>query len=176
MRSAASGMGREDGLAAMAAEADRLKAGKGPKEEGSVVLFGISFRARIRWMDGGEERRAYGPRRSEKRRAEEDLEFMREASSKHDTVLARRKAVTVEVRRLQQQADTERRVELLANRSSQAQAQQHQQPPSVGLQQQEQRQQMSAYRLPAIEGDSESESEWEPGEADDARCVSLGEV
>ena len=69
MRAAAKGMGREDGYAAMAAEADRLKAGKGPKEEGSVVLFGISFRARIRWMDGGEERRAYGPRRSEKRRA-----------------------------------------------------------------------------------------------------------
>ena len=84
----------------MAVEADRLTAGKEPGEEGSVVLFGISFRARLRWMDGGEERRAYGPRRSEKRRAEEDLEFMREASSRHHTLLARRKAITEEARRL----------------------------------------------------------------------------
>ena len=30
---------------------------------------------------------------------------------------------------------------------------------------------MSAYRLPAIDEDSESESEWEPGEADDADVV-----
>ena len=62
----------------------------------------MAFRAQIRWMDGQEERRAYGPRRSEKRRAEEDMEVMREASSRHEDVLARRKAVTTEARRLQQ--------------------------------------------------------------------------
>ena len=61
-------------------------------------------------MYGGEERRAYGPRRSEERRAEEDLEVMREASSRHEDVLASRKAVDAEVRRLQQQAETEQRV------------------------------------------------------------------
>ena len=179
IRDAASGMGREDGFAAMAVEADRLKAGKEPGEEGSVVLFGISFRARLRWMDGAEERRAYGPRRSEKRRAGGDLEFMREASSKHDTVLERRKAVTAEVRRLQQQAEDEVRVSVVARRLSQEQLQQcpsvgqchqHQQQPSVG-QQQERLQQTSGYRQPTIEEDSESQSDWEPGEADDADVV-----
>ena len=55
MRAAASGMGREDGLAAMAAEADRLKAGKAPKEEGSVKRLSDGFAALTRWMDGGED-------------------------------------------------------------------------------------------------------------------------
>ena len=146
IRAAARGMGREDGIAAMKAEADRLKAGKAPKEEGSVKRLSDGFAALIRWMDGGEERRAYGPRRSEKRRAWEDLEFMREASSKHDTVLERRKAVTAEVRRLQQQAEHEVRVSLVARQLSQeqhrqqpsfGQYQRHQQQPSVGLQQQQ---------------------------------------
>ena len=49
---------------------------------------------------------------------------MREASSKHEDVLASRKAVDVEVRRLQQQAETERRVEVLGDRLSREQAQQ----------------------------------------------------
>ena len=113
---------------------------------------------------------AYGPLRHENRRAQEDLEVMREAESAHDDLLSRRKAVTAAARRLQQQADTERRVELLAHRNSQAQAPEHQQQPSVGRQEQ-QLQQMSAYRHPAIEEDSESQSEWEPGEADDADVV-----
>ena len=179
MRAAASGMSRRDGFAAMKVEADRLKAAKAPKEEGSVVLFRRSSCARLRWTDGGEGRRAYGPRRCEERRADEDLEFMREASSKHDTVLARRIAVTAEVRRLQQQAEDEVRVSVLARRLSQEQHQQqtssgqyqrYQQQPRVGLQQQL-LQQMSAYRHPTIEEDSESQSEWEPGEADDADVV-----
>ena len=89
-------------------------------------------------MYEGEERRAYGPRRSEERRAEEDLEWMREASSRHEDVLASRKAVDAEVHRLQQQAETEQRVELFAHRLSQQRA--HLQP-SVG--QQRQRQQPS---------------------------------
>ena len=37
--------------------------------------------------------------------------------------------------------------------------------------QQQQRQQRSFYRHPTIEEDSESQSEWEPGEADDADVV-----
>ena len=95
-------------------------------------------------------------------------------------------ALAAEARRLQQQADTERRVELLAYRNSQEQAQEqpsvgqyqrHQQQPSVGLQQQQQhqQQQMSAYRHPTIEEDSESRSDWEPGEADDADTVYIWE-
>ena len=109
---------------------------------------------------------------------------MREASSKHDTVLERRKAVTAEVRRLQQQAEHEVRVSLVARQLSQEQHRQQpsfgqyqrhqQQQPSVGLQQQH-RQQTSSYRHPTIEEDSESQSEWEPGEADDADVVYMWE-
>ena len=39
------------------------------------------------------------------------------------------------------------------------------------MQQEQQLQDISAYRLPVIEEDSESQSEWEPGEADDADVV-----
>ena len=92
MRAAASGMGREDGFAAMKVEAERLKSVKVPKEEGSVKRLSVGFAALIRWTDGGEERRAYGPRRPEERRAEEDLEHMRDASARHEDVLARRKS------------------------------------------------------------------------------------
>ena len=117
-------------------------------------------------MDGGEERRAYGPRRSEKRRAEEDLEFMREASSRHQTVLARRKAVTEEARRLQEQAEHEVRVAVAARRLSQEPRQQQQ---AV-----EQRQQQPSVqsRHPVEDGSgSDSQSDWEIGEADDADVV-----
>ena len=70
---------------------------------------------------------------------------MREASSKHADVLASRKAVVAEVRRLQQQAETEQRVELFAHRLSQQQAhlqlsvwqQRQQQQPSVLARQQQ---------------------------------------
>ena len=49
MRAAASGMGREDGFAAMDAEAKRLIAGRASKTEGSIKRSGIVFRALIRW-------------------------------------------------------------------------------------------------------------------------------
>ena len=151
MRAAASGMGREDGFAAMDAEAKRLIAGKAPKAEGSIKRS----------------------RRSEERRAEEDLEIMREASSRHEDVLASRKAVDAEVRRLQQLADTERRVEILGDRLAREQAQQ--QRPSLGQRQrqpQQQPQRMSAAQQHPIEDDSDSQSDgWEPGEADDADTV-----
>ena len=163
MRAAASGMGREAGFAAMAAEAKRLIAGKAPKAGGSIVPFGKGFRARIRWTVGGEERRAYGPRRSEERRAEEDLEVMREASSRHEDVLASRKAVCSEVRRLQQQAEDEVRVSVVARRLSQEQRQQ---------QVVEQCQQQPYMQRPhPVEDDTDSQSDWEPGEADDADVV-----
>ena len=165
MRAAANGMSREDGFAAMKVEADRLKAGKVPNEQGSVKPLGKSFAALIRWTDDeGEERRAYGPRRVEKRRAEQDLECMREASSRHSDVLSRRKAVDVEVRRLKQQAEDEVRVAGVARRLSQEQRQQEQ---AV-----EQRQQQPyLQRQHPVEYDSDSQSDWEPGEADDADVV-----
>ena len=105
---------------------------------------------------------------------------MREAASRHEDVLASRKAVHAEVLRLQQQAETERRVELLAYRSQQRPSSQQQPQPIVGQQRQQQQpsvgqrqqqlQQMSAYRH-QVEEDSESQSDWEPGEADDADVV-----
>ena len=95
-------------------------------ERTKALRSGMAFRAQIRWMDGQEERRAYGPRRSERKRAEADLEIMREASSRHEDLLARRKAVDVAVRRLQQQAEQEVRVAGLARRLSQEQRKQQQ--------------------------------------------------
>ena len=68
MRAAASGMGREEGFAAMAAEAKRLSDGKTPKEDGSVEHFGMGFRARIQWKEAGSINQAHGPRRYEQRR------------------------------------------------------------------------------------------------------------
>ena len=115
-------------------------------------------------MDGWEERLVYGTRRSEKRRAEEDLEFMREAWPRHDSVLARRKAVTAEARRLRQQVEHEVRVSVVARRLSQEQPQQQ---PSVG----QQLQQMSVEQHPVEDDSDDSQSEWEPGEADDADVV-----
>ena len=117
-------------------------------------------------MYEGEERRAYGPRRSEERRAEEDLEWMREASSKHEDVLASRKAVDAEVRRLQKQAEHEVRVAAAARLLSQEQRQQHQ----IG-EQRRQVQQPYVQRQHPVEDDSDSQSDWEPGEADDADVV-----
>ena len=52
MRAAASGMNREDGFAAMKAEADELKAGKPPKEVGYIDGNGNAFRYRRRRVAG----------------------------------------------------------------------------------------------------------------------------
>ena len=107
---------------------------------------------------------------------------MREASSKHEDVLESRKAVDRGVRRLQQQAETERRVELLAHRLSQQQA--HPQP-SAGQQRQQQqrsvlvRQQQQQQPVPeqqvrhaqshqASEELSDNEDDWEVEETDDS--------
>ena len=45
IRKVASGMRCEEGFAAMDAEAKRLREGKAPNEQGSVILFGDSFAA-----------------------------------------------------------------------------------------------------------------------------------
>ena len=52
MCAAASGMSREDGYAAMKAEADELKAGKPPKEVGYIDANGNAFRYRQRRVAG----------------------------------------------------------------------------------------------------------------------------
>ena len=52
-------------------------------------------------------RNAYGPRRAEKRRAEEHLETMREKSSGQVDPAARRAALAAEAHRLQELAERE---------------------------------------------------------------------
>ena len=121
MRAVASGMSREDGFAAMAAEAERLKAGKPPSKQGSVEHLGDGYRARVDWRATGEMRQVHGPRRAEEKRAQADLEAMREAASMHDDVLQSRIAIFIRARYLQQQAEAERRVELFAHRRDKAQ-------------------------------------------------------
>ena len=119
-----------------------------------------SYRAVFCWQD---ERDVKGPRQAEKRRAEGDLEPLREASVGH---------------RLQQQAETERRVELFAHRLSQEQAhlqpsvgqQRQQQQPSVLARQQQpvpEQQARHAQSHQASEELSGSEDEWEVEEVDD---------
>ena len=92
---------------------------------------------------------------------------MREASSRHEDVLSRRKAVDVEVRRLKQQAEDEVRVASVARRLSQEHPQQ--QPRSV--RQQQQQQQRKSLRQHRVEFNSDSDFDWEPGQADDADVV-----
>ena len=79
---------------------------------------------------------------------------MRDASSRHETVLECRKAITAESRRLQQQAETERRVSILAHR----QQEQHPVP---------EQQARHAQSHQASEELNGSEDEWEVEEADD---------
>ena len=170
MRAAASGMSREDGFAAMAAEAKRLREGKPMTEGGCVKETERSYRAVFRWQD---ERDVKGPRRAEKRRAEGDLEALPEASVGLADPEARRAALAAEAHRLQQQAETEQRVELFAHRFSQQQA--HLQP-SVGQQRQQQqpsvlvRQQQPVPEQQARHASEElsgSEDDWEVEEVDD---------
>ena len=99
MRAAASGMSRKDGFAAMEAQAKQLRDGKVTIEQGAVIIFGDSFAACIKWSDAVAVLRSYGPRRAAKRRAEEDLEALREASSEQADPAARRAALAAEARR-----------------------------------------------------------------------------
>ena len=61
LRAAASGMSREDGFAAMKAEADELKAGKAPKEVGFIDRDGKAFRAHVQFKEEGTLRHIPGP-------------------------------------------------------------------------------------------------------------------
>ena len=175
IRAAASGMGRDEGVAAMAAEAKRRREGKPMTEGGCVKEIEKSYRAAFCWQD---ERDVKGPRRAEKRRAEEDLEALREASVGLADPEARRAALAAEAHRLQQQAETEQRVELFAHRLSQQQAhlqpsvgqQRQQQQPSVIVRQQQpvpEQQAKHAQSNQASEELSGSEDDWEVEEVDD---------
>ena len=105
MRAAASGMSREDGFAAMEAEAKRLREGKPKPQGGCVKDQEGTFRAVFHWSDAGVERELDGPRRAEKRRALDDLEAMRSAQSGIDEAAAQKSARAAEASRLQQQVE-----------------------------------------------------------------------
>ena len=81
MRAAASGMSREEGYAAMKAEADELKAGKPPKEAGYIDCVGNAFRAHVEIMEEGARRHIHGPWRPDEEAARADLASMRAAAS-----------------------------------------------------------------------------------------------
>ena len=72
MRTAASGMSREDGFAAIKAEADQLKAGKPPKEVGFVQPAGNAFRARVQYREEGALRHIHGPWRPDEAAGKSD--------------------------------------------------------------------------------------------------------
>ena len=77
MRAAARGMSREEGFAAMNAEADELKAGKPPKEVGYIDRDGNSFRAHVEFREEGAKRHIPGPWRPDEEAAKADLESIR---------------------------------------------------------------------------------------------------
>ena len=114
MRATASGKDREEGFAAMEAEAKRLREGKAKPQGGCVKESEGSYRAVFHWLDASAERDVKGPRRAEKRRAEEDLEALREASSNHLDPAARRAALAAEAHRLQHLAEREVHVSIAA--------------------------------------------------------------
>ncbi|MEC7493217.1 MAG: hypothetical protein VYB01_10050, partial [Pseudomonadota bacterium] len=149
--------------------------GKPMTEGGCVNEIERSYRAVFCWQD---ERDIKGPRRAEKRRAEEDLEALREASVGLADPEARRAALAAEAHRLQQQAETEQRVELFAHRLSQQRAhlqpsvgqQRQRQQPSVLVRQQEPVPEQQARRAQSHQASEElsgSEDEWEVEEVDD---------
>ena len=162
LRAAASGMGREEGFAAMDAEAKRLREGKEPRERGTVREIDGSYRAEFHWRDDGSLCNASGPRRAEKRRAEEDLEALRETLSGQADPAARRAALAAEAHRLQQMAEREVHVSIAARGLPQ------QQPVSTAPKPQ----QLSNVLQHPVEDDSDdSQSDWEIGEPDDADVV-----
>ena len=84
MRSAASGLGRDESFAAICRKSVLLSEEKPTAQKGSVEQIGDAFRAQVQWIEEGANRHAHGPRRGEKRRAEEDLESLRGAAEEKD--------------------------------------------------------------------------------------------
>ena len=76
MRAAASGLGRDEGYAALADKARLLHQEKTTPQKEYVERIDDGFRAHVQWSEAGTNRHAHGPRRGEKRRAELDLEMI----------------------------------------------------------------------------------------------------
>ena len=140
IRAAAKDMHREEGVAAMRAEAHRLKEGaRREKEHGSVITrqgtSGNVFIACLERKVGGVRHRVVGPRRGEKRRAEEDLSKLRDATRNKKSDEEAYEAIDAEAHKLQQQAAYEARIAVSAHRlvpPTSLQPEQQPQEPSDG--------------------------------------------
>jgi hypothetical protein len=76
---------------------------------GAVGVHGNSFRADFQRREGGRKEHIYGPRRGEKRKAEQDLEALRAAAEQAGSDAAW-SSMSAECHRLQERADFEARV------------------------------------------------------------------
>ena len=85
---------------------------------GSVSDLGASYCACFQYRDEGRKQYVYGPRRGQKRRAEEDLELMRTAARGKTEKRDIYAAVAEEGRRLQERAEWESTVAASAHHAS----------------------------------------------------------
>ena len=88
---------------------------------GSVFDLGASYRARFQYRDEGRNQEIDGPRRGQKRRAEEDLELMRAAARGKTEKQDIYAAVAEEGRRLKERAEWECTVAVAARHASDTQ-------------------------------------------------------
>ena len=63
MRAAASGLGRDEGYAAIDSQARLLFEKKPTAQKGAVEQIDDGFRAHVQWLEEGTNRQAHGPRR-----------------------------------------------------------------------------------------------------------------
>ena len=125
MRSAASGLGRDEGFAAIRRKSLLLSEEKPTAQKGFVEQTVEGFRARVQWIEEGANRHAHGPRRGEKRRAEEDLESLRGAAEEKDMTRSEgHQAILEEAARLQRRAEYETRIRITSQQLAASQAQQ----------------------------------------------------
>ena len=129
MRAAASGLGRDEGYAALANKARLLHKEKTTPQSEYVEQIDDGFRAHVQWSEAGTNRHAHGPRRGEKRRAELDLVMIFGAAENCMSRSEGRQAMLEEASRLQRRAEYEARIAVTAHRlatpQQQPQPQQH---------------------------------------------------
>ena len=116
MRAAASGLGRDEGYAALADKARLLHQEKTTPQKEYVEQIDDGFRAHVQWSEAGTNRHAHGPRRGEKRRAELDLVMIFGAAENCMSRSEGRRAMLEEATRLQRRAEYEARIAVTAHR------------------------------------------------------------
>ena len=153
MRSAACGLGRDEGFAAICRKSLLLSEEKPTAQKGSVEQIGDAFRAHVQWIEEGANRHAHGPRRGEKRRAEEDLESLRGAAEEKDMTRSEgHQAILEEAARLQRRAEYETRIRITSQQLAASQAQQKEQ------------QQRHQSTPPPAQEDASDSSDWDEGD------------